>query len=101
MKGPRMRPASTGHPIGLRSLEAMAEDCGRHLLTGLALAQIEQAENDPRAAKQVGLRNAFYAATGEAENLRFLAQLGLTNISRQLEHEHSADARSRQAKWAQ
>ncbi len=71
----------------------MSEDYGRHRLAGLALAQIEQAENDPRAADAVGLRDAFYAATGEAENLRFLTELGLQKVSAQpVDH---------QAKWAQ
>ncbi|MCW2992596.1 MAG: hypothetical protein JWQ18_91 [Conexibacter sp.] len=71
----------------------MSEDYGRHRLAGLALGQIEQAENDPRRADAVGLRDAFYAATGEAENLRFLAELGLRKVSAQpVDH---------QAKWEQ
>lgn len=79
----------------------MPDDFGRHLLGGLALAQIEQAENDPRAESEVGLRDAFYAATGEAESLRFLAQLGLMKVSRQPDDNGSADVRARQAIWEQ
>jgi hypothetical protein len=79
----------------------MSKDYGRHRLAGLALAQIEQAESDPRAGKEVGLRDAFYAATGEAENLRFLAELGLRTISAQPVWEDSVDAGERQAKWEQ
>ena len=79
----------------------MPEDYGRDHLAGLALTQIEQAENDPRAQEEVGLRDAFYAATGEAENVRFLAELGLVKVSSQLVEDSSADTRTRQAKWEQ
>jgi len=79
----------------------MPPDYGRDHLAGLALTQVEQAEKDPRAEQQVGLRDAFYAATGEAENLRFLAQLGLTKLAHQSIEEASADAHRRQAKWEQ
>lgn len=79
----------------------MPNDYGRHRLRGLALAQIEQAETDPRGRKEVGSREAFYAATGEAENLRFLTQLGLMELSRRPVHADSAGDQYRQAKWEQ
>ena len=79
----------------------MPPDYGRDYLAGLALTQVEQAENDPRAEQQVGLRDAFYAATGEAENLRLLAQLGLLKLARQPIEEGSVNADDWQAKWEQ
>jgi len=79
----------------------MSDDYGRHRLAGLALAQIEQAENDPRAAADVGLRDAFYAARGEAENLRILTQLGLSKLHGQVSGEPSTDSNTLQAKWQQ
>ena len=79
----------------------MSKDYGRDHLAGLALAQIEQTENDPRAAEEVGLRDAFYAATGEAERLRSLAQLGLGKIRTQPIEDGSQDRSERQGKWEQ
>lgn len=77
------------------------DNYGRYRLTDLALAQIEQAEQDPRAGKEVGLRDAFYAATGEAETLRFLTELGLSQVSQQLARAGSTDPQVLQAKWEQ
>ena len=79
----------------------MPPDYGRDHLAGLALNQVEQAERDPRADHEVGIRDAFYAATGEAENLRFLAQLGLAKLAQQPIEEGTPDAHHRQARWAQ
>lgn len=102
MTGGERSPAKGSASIRLIEEAArMPDGYGRHRLRGLALAQIEQAENDPRGSKDVGFREAFYAATGEAENLRFLAQLGLMEVSRGPVTADAADGQWRQAKWEQ